>query len=167
MSAIDFPSSPTLNQTFTSGLQTWKWNGTVWLLQGTAGATGPTGPTGPQGTTGVTGVTGATGPAGQWDTPQTINAQTTSYSLVAGDAGKLVTVTSSSGCTVTVPSALGFTAGQRADIARLGIGAVAIGVGSGVTVSTSQGSNLRTQYSTATLICLATDNYLLIGDLSA
>lgn len=28
--AINFPSSPTLNQTFTSGSSTWKWDGTSW-----------------------------------------------------------------------------------------------------------------------------------------
>lgn len=31
MPAIDFPNSPTLNQTFTSGTRSWKWNGSAWL----------------------------------------------------------------------------------------------------------------------------------------
>lgn len=45
---IDFPNSPSLNQTFTSGATTWIWTGTVWNTVTTAvGATGPTGPTGP------------------------------------------------------------------------------------------------------------------------
>lgn len=30
MAAIDFPNTPTLNQTFTSSGRTWKWNGTAW-----------------------------------------------------------------------------------------------------------------------------------------
>jgi len=30
MTAIDFPNSPTLNEVFTSGSRSWKWNGTVW-----------------------------------------------------------------------------------------------------------------------------------------
>ena len=28
--ALDFPASPTLNQTYTYGTKTWTWNGTVW-----------------------------------------------------------------------------------------------------------------------------------------
>lgn len=33
MSNIVFPSSPTLNQAFTYGIKTWKWNGYAWDLQ--------------------------------------------------------------------------------------------------------------------------------------
>jgi hypothetical protein len=59
---IDFPNSPSVNDTFTSGGTTWIWTGTVWNTVTTAvGATGPTGPTG---ATGATGGTGPTGPAG-------------------------------------------------------------------------------------------------------
>ena len=48
MAAIDFPNSPTLNQTYTNGIQTYRWNGTAWRLVRTS-AVGPTGPTGPAG----------------------------------------------------------------------------------------------------------------------
>jgi hypothetical protein len=49
MPAIDFPNSPELNDLFTVGLRTWKWNGTFWESVGTTGPTGPTGPSGPSG----------------------------------------------------------------------------------------------------------------------
>jgi hypothetical protein len=61
MPAIDFPNSPSLNQTFTSGVQTWRWDGVSWNLV-IATVVGATGPTGPQGAaSNVTGPTGATG----------------------------------------------------------------------------------------------------------
>jgi hypothetical protein len=61
MAAIDFPNSPTLNQTFTSGVQTWSWNGVSWNLV-ISTVVGPTGPTGAQGAAST--VTGPTGPTG-------------------------------------------------------------------------------------------------------
>lgn len=69
---MNFPNSPAVNDTVTTGGKTWKWDGTVWVPQvdvgpaGPTGATGPTGPTGATGTTGPTGATGvgATGPTG-------------------------------------------------------------------------------------------------------
>jgi hypothetical protein len=62
MSAIDFPNSPSVNDTHTVGDRTWKWNGSQWKVVRSVlpGATGPTGPTGNTGST-VTGPTGATG----------------------------------------------------------------------------------------------------------
>ncbi len=73
MAAIDFPNSPSLNEIFTVGDNSWKWNGTTWnVVRIATGATGPTGPTGATGATGptgagvagATGATGVTGPAG-------------------------------------------------------------------------------------------------------
>jgi hypothetical protein len=47
MAAIDFPDVPEVDELFTSGDRTWKWNGIAWEAFGTIiGATGPTGPTG-------------------------------------------------------------------------------------------------------------------------
>ena len=40
---INFPDSPSLNQTFTSGTTTWRWNGTVWLVVRDFAPTGATG----------------------------------------------------------------------------------------------------------------------------
>ena len=135
---------------------------------GTSGPAGPTGPTGP---------TGATGAAGDWSTAQALNAQTgTSYTLVAGDVGKLVTFSSAgtgspATVTVTVPTGIA-SIGQRIDLAQLGTGQVTVTGGSGVTVNATPTQKLRTQYSAATLICTATTatptaTYLLVGDLAA
>jgi uncharacterized protein YcnI len=58
---IDFPNGPSVNEPFTSGSTTWKWDGSVWKVVrdfAPTGATGPTGPTGAVGNTGVTGITG-------------------------------------------------------------------------------------------------------------
>jgi hypothetical protein len=55
MAAIDFPNSPSLNDLFTAGSRTWKWDGISWTML--SGPTGPAGPTGPTGATGATGPT--------------------------------------------------------------------------------------------------------------
>ena len=63
--SINFPNSPSLNQTYVFGNITWVWNGSAWDKVSTAsgylGATGPRGATGATGATGPQGVTGATG----------------------------------------------------------------------------------------------------------
>jgi hypothetical protein len=53
MPAIDFPNSPSVNQTFTVGERTWKWTGTTWDVVVTTQVTGATGATGPAGADGV------------------------------------------------------------------------------------------------------------------
>ena len=77
--AINFPNSPSTNDTYVAAGSRWLWNGTAWVRQGTPGtqgvqgatgaqgvqgAAGATGPTGPQGAQGRQGATGATGPQG-------------------------------------------------------------------------------------------------------
>lgn len=76
MTAINFPDFPLVNDEFTSGLRTWKWDGIAWRIisvttlagpPGSDGLMGPIGDTGPQGPTGPIGATGPmgeTGPAG-------------------------------------------------------------------------------------------------------
>jgi hypothetical protein len=78
MAAIDFPNDPTVDQTYTNGIQTYIWNGTAWRLVRTS-AVGPTGPTGPAGldstaigATGPTGPTGSTGPTGPTGADSTV-----------------------------------------------------------------------------------------------
>jgi hypothetical protein len=127
---------------------------------------GGLGPTGPTGATGPTGPTGATGPSGQWDTAQGITAYTgsTNYTALNSDAGKVITVNTSSSINVTINTSLALTAGQRIEIVRLGTGEITISASS-TTINATPGFRLRAQYSSATLLCLSSNNYVLIGDL--
>jgi hypothetical protein len=109
----------------------------------------------------------------KWATPTTadltINAKTANYSLVAGDVNKLITMSSASTTTLTVPNGV-FTTGQQINIQRLGAGAVQIR-NDGTTVLTSTGAtstapDLRAQYSACTIICTSSNNFTVIGDLS-
>ena len=58
---IDFPNSPSLNDEFTSGSTTWRWDGSVWKVVRDFAPTGATGAVGPTGAVGATGATGITG----------------------------------------------------------------------------------------------------------
>jgi hypothetical protein len=99
------------------------------------------------------------------------NAQTgTSYTLVLGDAGKMVTMTNASANTLTVPpnSSVAFPTNTRIDMLQYGAGQTTIAPGAGVTIYSS-GSKLKLtgQYSGATLWKKATDTWVLVGDISA
>lgn len=99
-----------------------------------------------------------------------INAQTgTTYTLVLADNSKLVTLDNGSGIIVTVPTnaSVAFPTGSVINLAQLGAGQVTISGDTGVTVSATPGTKLRTQYSGGALIKTGTDSWLLLGDLSA
>jgi len=109
----------------------------------------------------------------KWATPATadltINAKTANYTLVAGDVNKLITMSSASTTTLTVPNGV-FTTGQQINVQRLGAGAVQIR-NDGTSVLTSTGAtstapDLRAQYSACTIICTSSNNFTVIGDLS-
>jgi hypothetical protein len=68
--------------------------------------------------------------------------------------------------TVTIGTSLGFTAGQAIDLLATGTGQITVSAG-GATLAGTPGFKLRTQYSSATLFCIGTNSYVLIGDLSA
>jgi hypothetical protein len=99
------------------------------------------------------------------------NAQTgTTYTLVATDAGDVVTLTNGSAITVTVPTnaSVAFPIGTQITLAQMGAGKVTVAGAAGVTVySADSYLSLRTQYSSGTLIKTATNTWLLIGDLAA
>jgi len=99
----------------------------------------------------------------------TANPQTTSYTLVLADAGKLVEMNSSSSTTVTVPpnSSVAFPVGTVIEVGRYGTASVTLVAGSGVTIRTPTGSplTLRAQYSTVGLRKRATNEWVASGDL--
>jgi hypothetical protein len=98
----------------------------------------------------------------------TFNAQTgTTYTLVAGDLNKLVTLSNASDITLTVPNGI-FTTGQQINIQQIGAGQVTI-ASDGTSVLTSAvgtSPKLRVQYSAATIVCTSSNNFTVIGDLA-
>lgn len=99
----------------------------------------------------------------------TFNAQTgTTYTLVAGDADKLVTTSNASAVTVTIPAST-FTAGQVINIQSIGAGLTTIS-GGAVTITstgaTSSAPKLRAQYSACSIICTASGVFTVIGDIA-
>jgi hypothetical protein len=126
---------------------------------------GPTGPTGPTGATGPTGPTGAVGGG-----IAAINAQTgTTYTLVAGDLNDLVTLSNTGGITLTVPPSV-FSANDIINIAQINTGQVTFAQGAGVTINstgaTATAPKLRARWSTASVICTASNTFLVVGDIA-
>lgn len=97
----------------------------------------------------------------------TLNAQTgTTYTLVASDKNKLVTLSNASAITLTVPTnaSVAYAVGSQINIQQIGAGQVTVAGDTGVTVN-GTGTKLRAQWSAATLLKTATDSWTLIGDI--
>jgi hypothetical protein len=100
----------------------------------------------------------------------TLNAQTgTSYTLIASDATKLVTLSNAAAITLTLPPSI-FTTGQQINLAQLGAGQVTFAAGVGVTIvstgATAAAPKINKQYGAATAICTAANTFLVVGSLS-
>ena len=100
-----------------------------------------------------------------------LNAQTgTTYTAVLGDDGDLITCDNASAIALTIPpnSSVAFGIGTQINVMQLGAGQVTITAGAGVTLR-SAGSKLKTsaQYAVATCCKIATDTWVVIGNLSA
>ena len=99
-----------------------------------------------------------------------INAETASYTLVLGDQGGLVEVTSSSATTVTIPpqSSVAYETGTQIIVQRQGTGAVTIVAGSGVTAQSANNQlKIRARYGACVLIKKASDTWAVIGDMDS
>jgi hypothetical protein len=98
------------------------------------------------------------------------NRQTASYTLVLGDADKLVEINNASANNLTVPlnSSVAFATGTQILLAQYGAGQTTVVATSGVTIR-SNGAKLKlnAQYSGATLIKIAENEWYLFGDIVA
>jgi hypothetical protein len=96
--------------------------------------------------------------------------KTDSYTLSAlTERDSLIEVAKGSAATITIPlnSAVAFPVGTSIDILQTSTGQVTIAGDAGVTVNSTPGLKLRTQWSTATLFKRATNTWVVYGDLTA
>ena len=112
--------------------------------------------------------------AATWNAKQdstiTTNRQTASYTLALTDANKLVEMNVGSANNLTVPlnSVVSFPTGTQILLSQYGSGQTTIVATGGVTIRSSGGKlKLNTQYSGATLIKIATNEWYLFGDITA
>ena len=100
----------------------------------------------------------------------TLNAQTgTTYTLVLTDAHKLVTLSNASAITATIPpnSDVAFETGDQVNLLQLGAGQVTVAAGAGVTLRSADSLvNISAQYAVVTCVKIATDEWVLIGNLA-
>ena len=93
----------------------------------------------------------------------------TTYTLVAGNLNQLVTLNNASPITLTVPPSV-FSAGDVINIAQIGAGQVTLAQGAGVTITSTGASSsapkLRANKSAASIICTASNTFLVIGDIA-
>jgi hypothetical protein len=112
--------------------------------------------------------------AATWNAKQdsviTTNRQTASYTLALTDASKLVEMNVATANNLTVPlnGTVAFPIGTQILLSQYGAGQTTVVATSGVTINSSGGKlKLNVQYSGATLIKIATNEWYLFGDIAA
>lgn len=98
-----------------------------------------------------------------------INLQTgTSYTLVLSDANNIIEMNNSSANTVTIPenSSVAFPIATTIDVVQVGTGQVSFVPASGVQLRATPGVKITDQWTGATLIKRATNEWIIIGNLS-
>jgi hypothetical protein len=109
---------------------------------------------------------GPTGATGADTSVVSINSQAGNYTLALSDKGNLVEITAAGTVTVPLNSSVAFPVGSQVIIVRATAGAVDIAGAGGVTLNSANSwLDLNYQYSSATLIKKATDEWYVFGDL--
>ena len=99
-----------------------------------------------------------------------INTVTTSSTLALTDAGDFLKCTNSTAITITIPTntAVAFTVGTEIIITQYGAGTVTIAHDTGVNMnSLDSNDQIAGQYGSATLKKIGTDEWILVGALTA
>ena len=123
---------------------------------------------GPAGATGATGPAGATGAAGSYATPMSVaTIPSAGYTLVLGDAGKLLYSLVSPTVTIPTNASVAFPIGTRIDIGQLGAttaNIIFVTPASGVTLNGATTSSQfdRGAYQMGSLIKIATNEWLFL-----
>jgi hypothetical protein len=97
-----------------------------------------------------------------------VNNQTASYIAALSDANNIVTMNVATANTFTIPAnaTVNFPVGTAIVVIQLGVGQVTLTAAVGVTFDTSSSTTTRAQYSVTTLIQIATNIWVLAGDLT-
>jgi hypothetical protein len=98
------------------------------------------------------------------DLAQTVADKATNYSILAADAGTLIT--NSAAVTITIDDVL--SVGEQIDFLQMGADQITFAQGTATNLYSKDG-NLKTaaQYSPASIKCVSSGNYVLVGDLGA
>jgi hypothetical protein len=91
----------------------------------------------------------------------------TAHTFANSNQGQLVVFTSNANVTATLSTATSLSAGQRIDVVHDGAGTVTIASGSGITLAgrgTIGTAYLLDQYDAASLVCVGTNSYRIIGN---
>ena len=106
---------------------------------------------------------------------QGVTTQTgTTYTLVLDDKSNVVTMSNAAANTLTIPpnSSVAFPAGTLVTVVMLGAGTTTVQADTGVTLSANGASasagscTIQDQYTAATLIKIATDTWVAVGNVS-
>lgn len=95
---------------------------------------------------------------------------TTTYTLALSDSGKVLFVSGSSGCTITVPNdaTVAWAGITQIDIFNYNTGTVAVTAGSGVTIRSESGKlKINATYQAATLLRIAANEWAFFGAIKA
>ena len=144
---------------------TYYYDGAAWIV---SGATGDITAVTTGASSGLAG--GVTSGTADLSLSLQLNAQVDTYTLVAADRNKLVTMSKGTAVTITIPTGV-FAAGEQINVQSIGVGLTTISGGAVTITSTGAGTLgnapiLRARFSAATIICTAAGVFTIIGDIS-